>query len=56
MTLEKTLQCLNLESYRLRLFGTNETNLVGLVRDLAEIRQAIVARRQQPVVDAAQAE
>ena len=57
MTLEKTLQCLNLESYRqLRLYGTKEANLVRLLRDLAEIWPAVVARRQQVVEAAAQAE
>ena len=57
MTLEKTKQCLNLESYRqLRLYGTRETNLVRLLSDIAETWRAVVARRQQPAEAQAQAQ
>ena len=57
MTLEKTLQCLNLESYRqLGIYGTNKANLVLLLRDLAEVWQTVVARRLQAVEAAVQAE
>ena len=57
MTLEKTKQCLDLESYRqLRLYGTREMNLVRLLSDIAETRRAVVARRQQPAEAKAQAQ
>ena len=57
MTLEKTKQCLNLESYRqLRLYGTREMNLVRLLSDIAETWRAVVARRQQPAEAQAQAQ
>ena len=57
MTLERTLQCPNLESYRqLRLYGTRETNIVRLLRDIANIWRAVMARRQQPVQAQAEAE
>ena len=46
MTLEKTLQCLNLESYRqLRLYEEkDERNVVRLLSDLAEVWPALVQR------------
>ena len=48
LTKEKTLRSLNLESYRqLRLYGTKESNLVRLLRDIAQVWRAVIARRQQ---------
>ena len=51
MSLEKTLRCLNIESYRqLRLFEEDaEQNLIRLLSDIAEVWRAIVAT---PVQDA----
>ena len=55
MTLEKTLRCLNLESYRqLRLYGDKETNVVRLLCDIALVWREVLVKRQQRERDQAQ--
>ena len=48
MTLEKSLRCLNLESYRqLRLYGEKDVNVVRLLCDIALVWREVLIKRQR---------